>query len=95
VIRRPIMARPGAPLNQSALRETKVAPSTMIPAFCMPMKAMKRPIPTPIALFRFAGMLLTMASRMFAAVRIRKMIPSTNTAVSANCQLYPMPNTTV
>ena len=35
------------------LRLTRVAPSTMIPAFWRPMNAMKRPIPTPMAFLRF------------------------------------------
>ena len=68
------------------LRPTSVAPlSTMIPAFWRPMNAIKRPIPTPIAFLRFAGIELTIASLTLNAVRIRKMTPSQKIAVSANC----------
>ena len=67
------------------LRPTRVALSTMIPAFWSPMNAMKRPIPTPIAFLRFAGIEFTIASLTLKNVRRRKMIPSQKIAVRANC----------
>ena len=54
--------------------------------FWSPINAMNRPIPTLIAFFMFTGIELTIASRMLNAVRMMKMIPSMNTAVSACCQ---------
>ena len=85
VIARPIMASNGAPLVISP-SETSVASSwEMTPAFCNPIKAMKSPIPAPIAFLSEAGMAFTMASRRFVSVSMTKMIPSRNTAVSANC----------
>lgn len=66
-----------------------------MPAFCRPMKAMKKPMPAPMAFFREAGMLFTMASRMLKKVSSRKMTPSQKIAVSAHRQEYPMPTHTV
>ena len=69
-------------------RATSVAPSaTITPPFWKPMKAMKSPIPQPIARRRLAGMALTMAVRKLVTVSRMKMRPSMNTAVNANCQL--------
>lgn len=68
---------------------------TIRPAFCIPIKAINKPIPAEMACFRFMGMALTISSRTLKAVRSKKMMPSRNTAVSANCQLCPMANTTV
>ena len=68
---------------------------TTILAFCSPMKAINSPIPTDTACFRFIGIALKIASRTLVRDNRIKIIPSTNTAASACCQLYPMPRTTV
>ena len=66
---------------------TKVASlAATIPAFFRPMKAMKRPIPAPMARFREAGMASTIIERIPVAERMMKMKPSMRTAVSAICQ---------
>ena len=67
----------------------------MIPALTSPMNAINRPIPADTALFIAAGMASMIASRILVTVRMIKMIPSMNTAVNANCQLYPMVRHTV
>ena len=69
---------------------TRVAESTDSPAFCRPMKAMNRPIPTETARFKGRGMELKIASRTLVRERIMKMIPSINTAKSATCQEKPI-----
>ena len=86
----PMIASKALPLVQSP-RTTNVASLfTIIPAFCIPMNAMNRPIPAPIAFFMLIGIASTISERMFVRVRIMKMIPSMKTAVSANCQEYPI-----
>ena len=66
---------------------TKVASlAATIPAFFRPMKAMKRPIPAPMARFREAGIASTIIERIPVAERMMKMKPSMRTAVSAICQ---------
>ncbi len=67
---------------------------TTSPAFCRPRKVMKSPIPTGIAFLMVLGILFTINSRTLKKVRIRNIIPSINTAVSAICQEYPSPSTT-
>ena len=74
---------------------SNVEPPTTICAFCKPTNAIKRPIPTLTADFRFIGIALKIASRTFVRERRMKIIPSANTAVSAYCQVYPIPITTV
>ncbi len=64
-------------------------------AFCRPMKAMKRPIPTETACFNVIGMELKIASRTLVRESRMKIIPSANTATRACSQEYPMPRTTV
>ena len=64
---------------------TSVAPSTMIPAFCTPMNAMKKPIPTDTATFSCTGIALKIASRTFVSDITMKIMPSTSTAVNATC----------
>ena len=106
VIRSPISASRtvipsvlNVPLDTEDLKEntlTRVESLlTTIFAFCSPIKAMKSPIPTDTACFRFIGIALKIASRTFVSDNRIKIIPSTNTAASACCQLYPMPRTTV
>ena len=85
VTARPIIASSGLPEVISPNDTSVESLLLMIPAFCRPMKAMKRPIPAPMAFLSEAGMAFTMASRRFVSVRITKMIPSMNTAVRANC----------
>ena len=68
---------------------------TIIRAFCRPMKEMNRPIPAPMACFKVSGMALTIFSRRLETVSRIKMIPSIKTAVSANCQVYPIVRQTV
>ena len=75
--------------------DTKVALSTTILAFCIPIKAMKIPMPTDTACFKFMGMALKMASRTLVRDKMMKMIPSINTAARAICQVYPICSTTV
>ena len=56
-------------------------------AFCRPTKATNRPMPTLTALFRVMGMALKMPSRTLVRDSAMKMMPSTKTAIRANCQL--------
>ena len=55
------------------------------PAFCKPMKAINKPIPTDTAFLRLNGIASKIASRTFVKERIIKIIPSTNTANNAIC----------
>ena len=50
--------------------------STIIPAFCMPMKAMKRPIPTGIAWRTPAGIAANIFCLKPVTVRMTKITPS-------------------
>ncbi len=68
---------------------------TMIPQFCRPIKAIKRPMPPPMAAFNPAGMALAISSRTLKRLRMIKRIPSMKTAVNANCQVWPIPRQTV
>ena len=72
-----------------------VEPPITIFAFCRPINAINRPIPTLTAAFKFFGIALKIASRTLVSERMINIIPSTNTAVSATSQLYPIPRTTV
>ena len=74
---------------------TRVAPPTTILAFCSPINAIKKPIPTDTAFFRLVGMELKIASRILNRDSRMKITPSTNTAARAACHGYPMPMTTV
>ena len=65
-----------------------------IPALTRPIIVIKRPIPTDTAFFMVEGIELMIASRTPNKERRIKTIPSTKTAVNANCQLHPMPRTT-
>ena len=64
------------------------------PAFCNPMKAIKSPIPAPMAFFRESGMALRMASRKLERVSRINRRPSISTAVNANSQVLPIPRQT-
>ena len=68
-------------------RPMNVALSGIIrPVPLRPMKAMKRPMPTPMATRRFCGTALMMAWRMWLIVRIRNRTPEKKTAPSATVQ---------
>ena len=72
-------------------RFTRVASLfTTKPELCKPMKAMKRPIPPPMAYRKLSGIAFTMASRTLVSVSKINMRPSISTAVSANCHVYPI-----
>ena len=64
------------------------------PAFASPMIAMNNPIPTATAFFKLSGIDLMIASRIPQIERIMNKIPSSNTAVNANCHEQPIPRTT-
>ena len=51
---------------------------------------MKKPIPTPTAVFKEAGIALKIASRTFVTDKTINIRPSTKTAVKATCQLKPI-----
>ena len=74
---------------------TSVAPPTTIFAFCRPINAIKNPIPTDTAFFRFIGIELKIASLTLNTDSTMKIRPSTNTAARAACHGYPIPMTTV
>ena len=59
--------------------------STMMPAFLSPMKAMKSPMPAPMARLSVVGIASTMRVRIFVTVISTKRNPSMRMAVSANC----------
>ena len=90
-----LLNRPFATELLKEYTPTKVALSTTICAFCRPINAMKSPIPTDTACFKFIGMALKIASRTFVKDRRINTIPSINTAARAVCQLYPICKTTV
>ena len=72
--------------SRKSTSSTSVAPPTHSPAFCRPMKAMNKPMPTDTPRFRLKGMALKMASRMLVRDSTTKIRPSTKTASSATCQ---------
>ena len=79
------VAEPEKTLKEERL--TSVAPSsTTIPAFCRPMNAMNRPMPTETPFLSVSGMALKIASRTLVSDRTIKIRPSMNTASSATCQ---------
>ena len=69
--------------------------STTILAFCIPINAIKRPIPTETACFKLIGIALKIPSLTLVRERTIKSRPSINTAARAICQVYPMLSTTV
>ena len=85
VMMMPIMPSKAVPWVMSPMLTKVAALSTMMPAFFSPMKAMKSPIPAPMARFSVAGMASTMSVRIFVAVMRMKRMPSMRMAVSANC----------
>ena len=95
VMKKPMMARMTSGLPRSP-RATEVdSLLTMRPTLRRPMKAMYKPIPTPMAFFMPTGIASTISVRMFVTVNRMKIRPSRKTAVRANCQLRPMPRQTV
>ena len=87
VMRRPTMASIAVPLVISPRPTSVESLCTMIPAFCIPMKAMNRPIPAPMDFLRVPGMALSSQLRILVTVRMMNRIPSSRTAVRANCQV--------
>ena len=64
---------------------------TTKPAFCMPTKAIKRPIPAGIAIRIDCGTALTMARRAPTRVRIKNRTPEHSTMSKPLAYEYPMP----
>ena len=62
---------------------------TIIPAFLKPIKAIKNPIPAPIANFIFLGIEFIIAFLIPVTEIIKKIIPEIKTAAKASCQEYP------
>ena len=71
-------------LKEKMLTSVESFPTTIL-AFWSPINAIKSPIPTDTACFRFIGMELKIASRTLVRESRIKMIPSANTA--AQCLL--------
>ena len=67
----------------------------MIPAFFSPIKAIKNPIPAPIASFNCWGIALIIALRTPVTEINKKIIPDTTTAANAAAGLYPIEKTRV
>ena len=81
----PITPSKAVPWVMSPMLTKVAALSTMMPAFLSPMKAMKSPIPAPIARFIEAGIASTISVRTLVIVSNTKMMPSIRIAVRANC----------
>ena len=64
--------------------------ATIIPAFFNPTKAIKKPIPAPIANFNCIGIALMIALRIPVTLITIKIKPETNTPAKAACQLKPI-----
>ena len=64
--------------------------ATTMPAPLKPINAINRPIPTPMAPFRQAGMASITICVMFVIARMKNNTPEINTAPKAVCQLSPM-----
>ena len=77
-------------LSEVKLTSVEALPTT-IPAFCMPMKAMNRPIPAEMATLTACGMASKMILRRPVTVSRTKTIPSTRTMTSALAYVSPMP----
>ena len=75
-------------INVDSLATTK-------PEFIQPIIAINKPIAPDTARFIVTGKEFTTASRTLHNDKIINIIPSTNTAVKAMCQLTPIPITTV
>ena len=90
VINRPIMASNTVGSVKFPIPTKVDWLATMIPAFFNPTKAMKKPIPAPIANFNCTGMALIMALRIPVTEIITKMTPEINTAHKAAAQLNPI-----
>ncbi len=92
---RPASASSAVGLERSP-RVTIVAGSALtMPAFCSPMKAMKRPMPAATALNRGRGIAPTISRRTPETVSSRNSTPDRKTQPSAVCHGTPMPLTTV
>ena len=74
---------------------TSVDESTTRPAFCNPINAINKPIPTDTAFLRLSGIASKIASRTFVNESTIKIIPSINTANNATFHEYPISPQTV
>ena len=73
----------------------KIVPSASKPLFLNPIIAMKKPMPAAMAYFSEAGIISKMICRRLLTQSSTKSTPSKNTAVSANCHVYPSERHTV
>jgi len=95
------MARSAGTFSPISPRAMRVASLwTTMPTLCIPMKAMKKPMPAEMPILSALGMVLTTISRTRVSVSRMKIAPSMNTAARAICQvtgapLICIPNTTV
>ena len=74
-------------LSVKLVMVTSVEESTDRPAFCRPMNAINRPMPTETPFLSVSGMALKIASRTLVNDSTIKTRPSIKTASSATCQL--------
>ena len=63
----------------------------MIPACCIPMKAMNKPIPTPIACLTEAGIASKICFLNPVTVRITKIAPSRRVNIMQLAKVSPVP----
>ena len=85
VMSKPHRASKALPLVMSPRLMSVAGSETIMPAFCIPIRAMNSPIPAPMAFLIEAGMASTIQERMLVSVSITNRIPSISTAVRANC----------
>ena len=86
VIISPITARRAGPCKEPNPMIVPVSPTTIF-AFASPMSAIKSPIPTATAFFRFAGIASIIASRTLKNDKIIKRSPSSKTEIGrASCR---------
>ena len=74
-------------LNRFPNCKTVPSPFKIIPEFTKPTNAIKSPIPQLTAYFKLIGIASKIISLTLNSERIKNIIPSKNTAVSANCQV--------
>ena len=91
---------PNNPSNTTGLpklpKATNVAGSeTTNPAFFKPMKAIKNPIPAPMANFKSLGIAFIISFLRPVKLTIKNKTPDTKTAASASCHEKLRPKTMV
>ena len=81
----------GQPVRKPPVPSSRPAPEPreMKPALIMPMRAMKRPMPTLIAVLSWPGTALKIAERKPVRTRMRRMMPSMTTRPMASAQVMP------